>query len=88
MTPNPGIRPGGLDAVDVDVRLAVVEYDDCLAAYGPRADDTTVPGHVLDDYAIALDVLALARRVPAGDVPALLAVGTRALLRVHRALHP
>ncbi|MGC9536742.1 hypothetical protein [Streptomyces sp. UG1] len=86
MTPDPNTLSSRLDTLDVDVRLAIIEYDDCLAAYGPRADDTTVPRHVLDDYAIALDVLALARRVPTADVPALLAVGTRALLRVHRAL--
>ncbi|MGW3217670.1 hypothetical protein ACWDBC_36315, partial [Streptomyces parvus] len=36
--------------------------------------------------AVVVDVLALARRVPLPDVPPLLAVGTRALLRVHHAL--
>lgn len=60
---------------------------DCLTAYSPRADDATFPHHILDDYAIALNVLVLAPRVPTSDFPALLAVGTRALLRVHRALH-
>ncbi|PSK70578.1 hypothetical protein C6W96_21790 [Streptomyces sp. CS149] len=36
--------------------------------------------------AVVVNVLALARRVPLPDVPPLLAVSTRALLRVHHAL--
>ncbi|MFR9795518.1 hypothetical protein ACL02U_06360 [Streptomyces sp. MS06] len=85
--PQPHTATGHLDALGVDVRLAVIEYGDCLAEYGPRADDPAVPRQALDDYAVALDVLALARRVPTEDVPALLGVGTRALLRFHRAVH-
>lgn len=74
------------DAVETDVRLAVIEYGDILAGYATAATAPTAPASVVEDYATAVDVLTLARRVPAEDVPALLAVGTRALRRVHLAL--
>ncbi|MFE3518854.1 hypothetical protein [Streptomyces sp. NPDC059166] len=73
-------------ALSTDVSLAVIEYGDAASAY---ARAMTAPGlsrSVVDDYAIVVDVLALARKVPLPDVPPLLAVGTRALLRVHHAL--
>ncbi|MFI2430257.1 hypothetical protein [Streptomyces sp. NPDC018693] len=85
MSHDPNTLTGRLDPLGVDVRLAVIEYDDCLTEYGPRADDPDVPRHALDDYALALDILALARRAPVEDVPALLTVGTKALLRFHGA---
>ncbi|MFG3495462.1 hypothetical protein [Streptomyces sp. NPDC047928] len=75
-----------LDAVDVDVRLAVIEYGDVLADYAGAATAPDTPRAVTDDYAVAVDALALASRVPADDVPAVLAVGVRALRRVHLAL--
>ncbi|WP_432134212.1 MULTISPECIES: hypothetical protein [unclassified Streptomyces] len=86
MPHDPHTLTGQLDALGVDVRLAVIEYGDCLAEYGPRADDPDVPRAALDDYALALDLASLARRAPAEDVPALLTVGTKALLRFHRAV--
>ncbi|MFC7218455.1 hypothetical protein ACFQLX_09780 [Streptomyces polyrhachis] len=73
-------------SLEVDVRLAVMEYADVAAGYAAVVGDPRVPGEVLDDYGIAMDVLALARRVPAAEIPGLLTIGTRALLRVHRAL--
>ncbi|MFE7480246.1 hypothetical protein ACPEIF_13100 [Streptomyces sp. NPDC012600] len=73
-------------AVETDISLAVIEYGDAASAYAPAMSAPGVPQSVVDDYAIVVDVLALARRVPLPDVPPLLAVGTRALLRVHRGL--
>ncbi|MFF0506251.1 hypothetical protein ACFYUH_21950 [Streptomyces fimicarius] len=73
-------------ALDTDVSLAVIEYGDAASAYAPAMTTPGLPRSVVDDYAIVVDVLALARRVPLPDVPPLLAVGTRALLRVHHAL--
>ncbi|MFF0472181.1 hypothetical protein [Streptomyces sp. NPDC004284] len=75
----------GVD-VDVDVRLTVIEYGAVAAEYAAAATHPDTPRAIVDDYAIVVDALALARRVPAEDAPAVLAVGTRALLRVHRAL--
>ncbi|WP_282694351.1 hypothetical protein [Streptomyces sp. CC208A] len=80
----PSLAPGG--EVDVDVRLAVIEYGEVVAEYAAAATHPDAPRPIVDDYAVAVDVLALARRAPVEDVPAVLAVGTRALLRVHRAL--
>lgn len=74
------------DAVEVDVRLAVIEYGDVLADYATAATGPGAPQAVVDDYAIAVDALALARRIPADDIPAVLGVGVRALHRVHVAL--
>ncbi|MCH0541142.1 hypothetical protein I3F58_16510 [Streptomyces sp. MUM 203J] len=74
------------DAVETDVRLAVIEYGDILAEYATAATAPNASASVVDDYATAVDVLALARRVPAEDVPPLLAVGARALRRVHLGL--
>ncbi|WP_262386922.1 hypothetical protein [Streptomyces sp. TRM49041] len=76
----------GSDAVETDVRLAVIEYGDVLADYATAATAPDTPPAVVDDYAIAVDALSLARRVPADDVPPVLAVGVRALRRVHLAL--
>ncbi|MFJ1591887.1 hypothetical protein ACIOD0_16800 [Kitasatospora albolonga] len=73
-------------AVETDISLAVIEYGDAASAYAPAMSAPGVPQSVVDDYAIVVDILALARRVPLPDVPPLLTVGTRALLRVHRGL--
>ncbi|MEW2068276.1 hypothetical protein [Streptomyces sp. NPDC007346] len=73
-------------AIETDVSLAVIEYGDAASAYAPAMTAPGLPQSVVDDYAIVVDVLALARKVPLPDVPPLLAVGTRALLRVHHAL--
>ncbi|GAA4905346.1 hypothetical protein ACFPM3_30265 [Streptomyces coeruleoprunus] len=74
------------DGVEVDVRLAVIEYGDVLADYTAAATCEDAPRAVVENYALAVDALALARRVPVEDVPAVLGVGVRALRRVHRAL--
>ncbi|WP_236246372.1 hypothetical protein [Streptomyces sp. CC210A] len=76
------------DVVEVDVRLTVIAYGDVLADYATAATAPDTPRPVVDDYAVAVDALALARRVPAEDVPPVLAVGVRALRRVHLALVP
>ncbi|MFE2295141.1 hypothetical protein [Streptomyces sp. NPDC059452] len=73
-------------ALGTDVRLAVIEYGDAASAYAPAMTAPGLPQSVVDDYAIVIDILALARKVPLPDVPPLLTVGTHALLRVHRAL--
>ncbi|MFF8375075.1 hypothetical protein ACF07V_02915 [Streptomyces sp. NPDC015661] len=77
----------GHDAgVHTDVHLTLIEYGAVAAEYAAAATHPEAPRAIVDDYAIVVDALALARRVPTEDVPAVLAVGTRALLRVHRAL--
>ncbi|WP_174518280.1 hypothetical protein [Streptomyces vietnamensis] len=79
--------PTGPDAGTLlDVHLTVIEYGAVAAEYAAAATHPDAPRAIVDDYAIVVDALALARRVPTEDVPAVLAVGTRALLRVHRAL--
>ncbi|WP_175409933.1 hypothetical protein [Streptomyces sp. TRM64462] len=74
------------DATETDIRLAVIEYGDVLADYATAATAPDTPRSVVEDYAIAVDALALARRVPPVDVPPVLTVGVHALHRVHRAL--
>ncbi|MFC8271671.1 hypothetical protein ACFUJR_03840 [Streptomyces sp. NPDC057271] len=82
--PTPSGDP--LSDLDVEVGLTVIEYGHVAAEYAAAVAHPSTPRAVVDQYAVVVDILDLARRVPAADVPALLAVGTRALLRVHRAL--
>ncbi|MEV4424969.1 hypothetical protein ACN9M0_21800 [Streptomyces sp. R-07] len=84
---SPHAPSTGPDAgVRLDIHLTVIEYGTVAAEYAAAATHPDAPRAIVDDYAIVVDALALARRVPAEDVPAVLAIGTRALLRVHRAL--
>ncbi|MQY13920.1 hypothetical protein SRB5_40780 [Streptomyces sp. RB5] len=76
----------GPRSLEVDVRLAVMEYADVAAEYAAVVGDPRVPLSALEDYALVVDILALARRAPTAEIPSLLSIGTRALLRVHRAL--
>lgn len=82
----PGDHDAGESGIRVEVDLTVIEYGAVAAEYAAAATHPDTPQAIVDDYAIVVDALALARRVPADDVPAVLAVGTRALLRVHHAL--
>lgn len=82
--PTPGRTPP--TDLDVEVRLTVLAYGTIAAEYASAAGHPDTPQAIVDDYAIVVDALALAHRVPEADVPAILAIGTRALLRVHRAL--
>ncbi|MEV6107643.1 hypothetical protein AB0M28_23500 [Streptomyces sp. NPDC051940] len=84
----PVLDASSLSNLDVDIRLAVIEYADVAASYAAVATACGVPPTVLRDYEIVVDVLALARRLPADEVPAVLVIGTRALKRVHRSLMP
>ncbi|WP_435057847.1 hypothetical protein [Streptomyces sp. bgisy060] len=80
--------PGRTTPTDlgVEVRLTLLEYGTIAAEYAPIAAHPDTPRAVVDDYAVVVDALALAHRVPDSDVPAVLAVGTKALIRVDRAL--
>lgn len=75
-----------LDDTTVDVRLTIMEYADVAGGYAAAVSAPGVPRAVVDDYVVVVDVLALAHALPPADVPPVLAVGARALRRVHFAL--
>ncbi|MEU3049681.1 MULTISPECIES: hypothetical protein [unclassified Streptomyces] len=75
-----------MDDTAIDVRLTVIEYAEIARGYEAAVSAPDAPPSATEDYAVVMDVLALVHGLPDPDVPPVLAVGARALRRVHLAL--